>query len=85
MLLLSRRCPHTGIVNFYAEGEPHIAIGSIAHCGTKAASTPGFAWRCHSGVTESSGFAPDLRTAERRLVNFYAMLDHLEPDQPTTR
>jgi hypothetical protein len=73
--LSSRRCPHTGVVNFYDRSNPHLAVGSIARCGTSAADH-GFAWRCYSGEIESSGRAPDLQTAERRLVNFYAMIEH---------
>jgi hypothetical protein len=75
MLLSSRRCPHTGVVNFYAETEPHFSIGCIASCGTSAETPTGFTWRCYSGSSEISGRAPDLRTAERRLVNFYAMVE----------
>jgi hypothetical protein len=80
MLLSSRRCPHTGVVNFYAVAEPHMAIGSISRCGT-AAQSDGFAWRCYTGAAESSGRAPDLRTAERRLTNFYAMVEQWTPER----
>lgn len=80
MQLSSRRCPHTGVVNFYAVTDPHIAIGSIARCGT-AADVSGFAWRCYTAAAESSGRAPDLKTAERRLTNFYAMVEQSSPEQ----
>jgi hypothetical protein len=72
-MLNTRRCPFTGIVNFYADDEPHMAVGSIARCGTEA-TTPSFAWRCYTGDHASSGHAPDLQTAERRLTNFIAMV-----------
>jgi hypothetical protein len=83
MLLSSRRCPHTGVVNFYATSDPHFAIGSIARCGT-AAEIAGFTWRCYAGEAESSGRAPDLKTAERRLTNFYAMVEHSAHDRRLT-
>lgn len=72
--LSSRRCPYTGVVNFFDLSNPHVAVGSIARCGTSAADT-GFTWRCYSGESESAGRAPDLQTAERRLINFYAMIE----------
>lgn len=80
MHLSSRRCPYTGVVNFYAVTEPHFSVGCIARCGTSAQSSEGqsndgFTWRCYAGSAETSGRAPDLRTAERRLVNFYAMIE----------
>lgn len=73
-MLSSRRCPHTGVVNFFAETEPLFAVGSISHCGTTAAVDEGFTWRCYAGEAQSAGHAPDLKTAERRLTNFYAMV-----------
>jgi hypothetical protein len=75
-MLSSRRCPYTGVVNFYSVQDPHFAVGSIARCGTSAATNSAFAWRCYAGEAASSGVAPDLKTAERRLVNFYAMIEH---------
>lgn len=69
-MLLVRSCPHTGVVNFFDEYDPHIAVGSISRCGTAAGR---FAWRCYTLDTSLSGIAPDLSSAERRLVNTYAM------------
>ena len=63
-MLSAKRCPHTGVVNFYSEIDPHLAIGSIARCGTSAA---GFTWRCHGSGAERSGRAPDLESAQQRL------------------
>jgi hypothetical protein len=80
MLLSSRRCPHTGVVNFYAVSDPHFAIGSISRCGT-AADIVGFTWRCYASEAESCGRAPDLKTAERRLTNFYAMIENSGHDR----
>lgn len=80
MDLSSRRCPHTGVVNFYSEADPHFAIGSIARCGT-AADASGFTWRCYAGEALTAGHAPDLKTAERRLTNFYAMIEQVGHDR----
>jgi hypothetical protein len=78
-MLSSKRCPYTGVVNFYAASDPHMAVGSIARCGTAIEVTDGFTWRCYAGESLSAGHAPDLKTAERRLTNFYAMVATL-PD-----
>jgi hypothetical protein len=80
MYLSSRRCPHTGVVNFFSESDPHFAIGSIARCGT-AADVGGFTWRCYAGEALSAGHAPDLKTAERRLTNFYALVEQISPER----
>lgn len=71
-MLSAKRCPHTGIVNYFSELDPHLAVGSIARCGTSAA---GFTWRCHAGGAERSGRAPDLESAQQRLTSFLAVAD----------
>lgn len=72
--MLSKRCPFTGIINFYSEVEPHFSVGSIStfHARDKA---EGFTWRCYTDGGMTGGVAPDLQTAERRLANFLAIVD----------
>ncbi len=65
-MLLSKRCPHTDVLNFYDASEPHIAIGSITKCGRSAVTT-GYAWRFHEADNVRSGRAPDVFSAERDL------------------
>ncbi len=65
-MLLSKRCPHTHVVNFYDEAAPHISIGSITRCGTSAAAD-GYTWRLHAAETSRAGHSVDASTAERRL------------------
>jgi hypothetical protein len=69
-MLSTRLCPHTGVVNFFADAEPFIAIGSVIRGG---ASQP-YHWRCYVGQESAAGAAPDMRTAERRLVGRYREL-----------
>jgi hypothetical protein len=59
----SKRCPHTGVVNYFTEADPLLAVGSVA----ESREAPGFAWRCYIGE-ESGGLAPDLARAEARLA-----------------
>ncbi len=66
-MLLSKHCPHTGVVNFYDASEPHIAIGSI----TKSASAPSdhrFTWRFYALDSAPSGYAADEVSAKAKLV-----------------
>jgi len=72
-MLLVKRCPHTGVVNFFSEDEPFLAVASIARSNADAA-TEGFAWRCHAPDDSRSGFALDQSAAERQLLNNYATL-----------
>lgn len=75
--MLSKRCPFTGIINFYSDVDPHFAIGSIARGAMPGEERPSksFTWRCYTDDGTSAGTAPDLQTAERRLVNFLALVD----------
>jgi hypothetical protein len=61
-VISKRRCPHTGIVNFFANADPLVAIGSIS----ESPVTTDFAWRCYLGE-EISGLARNMTTAEASL------------------
>jgi len=69
-MLNRRHCPHTGIVNFFAEAEPFLAIGSVIRTDGSAP----YHWRCYVGLEPMAGAAPDLRTAERSLFSHYREL-----------
>jgi hypothetical protein len=62
-MLSKRRCPHTGVVNFFFATEPHLAVGSIV----KAEGT-GYFWRCYTDPCSGVGSAADMKTAERRVA-----------------
>lgn len=66
-MLSKCRCPHTGVVNFYTESDPLLAVGSVAEVGSPAR----YAWRCYVGK-EISGLAPDISLAEACLRNAIA-------------
>ena len=67
-MLLSKQCPHTGVVNFYEASEPYISIASITKCGTSAASER-YTWRFYASEGAPSGSAPDERSAEQKLLS----------------
>ena len=66
-MLSMKRCPHTGVVNFFDAQDPHFAVGSV----TKAEGRTFYYWRCYAGSGDGAGRATDLKTAERNLAEFY--------------
>lgn len=62
-MLAKKRCPHTGIVNFFCDPEPFMAVGSIAETGGSGACI----WRCYIGE-EARGLSANMASAEARLA-----------------
>ncbi len=62
-MLSKRRCPHTGVVNFFFVSDPHLAVGSIV----KVEGT-GYLWRCYADPYAGVGSEADIRTAEQRVA-----------------
>ena len=67
-MLLAKLCPHTGVVNLFAQAEPFLAIGSVVRADNGLCH-----WRCYLGQP-ASGVAPDMHAAERCLVGRYREL-----------
>jgi hypothetical protein len=63
-MVSKRRCPRTGVVNFYAESDPFLAVGSVIEVGRPAV----YQWRCYLGEEPAAGVARDMPTAERRIA-----------------
>jgi hypothetical protein len=66
-MLAKRRCPHTGIINFFLEPEPFMAVGSIS----ETARSKGYIWRSYIGE-EAAGLSADMASAEARLARLLA-------------
>jgi len=62
-MLSKRRCPHTGVVNFFFAADPHLAVGSIV----KVEGT-GYRWRCYTDPCAAVGSEGDMKTAEQRVA-----------------
>jgi hypothetical protein len=62
-MLSKRRCPHTGVVNFFFAADPHFAVGSVVK-----AERSGYLWRCYTDPCTSTGTVADIKTAERRVA-----------------
>ena len=63
-------CPHTGVVNYFTQADPLLAVGSVAEAGASAR----YVWRCYVGE-EACGLEPDLSSAEARLRSAVACGD----------
>jgi len=62
-MLSKRRCPHTGVVNFFFTSDPYLAVGSVVK-----GERSGYLWRCYTDPCEAAGTVRNMRTAERRVV-----------------
>lgn len=62
-MLSKRLCPHTGIVNFYFDAEPHFAVGSVVKT-----TDQGYLWRCYTDPCAAVGAEADRTMAEQRVA-----------------
>ena len=76
-MISKRHCPHTGIVNFFADADPAIAIGSVS----ETAAPPRFAWRCYLD-SPIGGTASDIAVAEAEVRRAIARRRGLAPPAP---
>jgi hypothetical protein len=67
-VITTKRCPHTGVVNFFVRADPYLAVGSVS----QDANPRQFVWRCYldgqgAGVADDAAIAEaDLRRAIAR-------------------
>lgn len=66
-MLSRRRCPFTGVINFYANDDPYMSVGSIA----KSAALGGYYWHCYAADDRVLGVTSNLKAAERAFANHY--------------
>jgi len=71
IVLRKKRCPHTGITNFFTDAEPFLAVGSVSETGSSASYT----WRCYLD-DEASGVSADISLAEAHLRLAIANREH---------
>jgi hypothetical protein len=62
-MLSKRLCPHTGIVNFYFDAEPHFAVGSVVKITDRR-----YLWRCYTDPCTGVGAEADIEMAEQRVA-----------------
>ena len=71
-MLLRRRCPHTGVINYFSESDPLMSVGSVVV--EARAPQAEFAWRCYIDE-RACGIVPDAALAEANLKRAIARLD----------
>ena len=71
-MITKRRCPHTGVVNFYERTEPLFAVGSVS-AGTKRSAR--YIWRSYLDDQEA-GVAQNISIAEAHLRSAIARAKH---------
>jgi hypothetical protein len=62
-MLSKRLCPHTGVVNFFFEREPHFAVGSVVKVDGR------YLWHCYTDPFEAVGAEADIAVAEQRVAD----------------
>jgi hypothetical protein len=62
-MLMQKRCPHTGIINFFATTDPNLAIGAA----TTSDRSNHVSWRFYLDDA-TAGWTRDLASAERLLA-----------------
>ena len=70
-MLLRKRCPYTGVINYFSESDPLMSVGSVVEA--RAPHTE-FAWRCYIDE-RACGIVPDAALAEANLKRAIARLD----------
>jgi hypothetical protein len=61
-MLSKRRCPYTGVINFYSSEDPFLAIGSVVRV-----ARPCYHWRFYADPCAGVGATKDLGSAEALL------------------
>lgn len=62
-MLIKRRCTATGVINFFSQQEPYLAVGSVI---SRSGPIP-FIWRYHGEARPAAGAARDWKTVERAM------------------
>ncbi|HEY7083828.1 MAG TPA: hypothetical protein VH519_03345 [Hyphomicrobiaceae bacterium] len=75
-MITKRRCPHTGIVNFFSRSDPLLAVGSVS----QATSPTHYVWRSYLDDRQS-GVAADSAAAEAHLRDAIACRRDAKPDR----
>lgn len=75
-MITKRRCPHTGIVNFFSHSDPLLAVGSVS----QAMSPIHYVWRSYLDDRQS-GVAADCAAAEAHLRDAIACRRDAKPDR----
>jgi hypothetical protein len=70
-VLVRKRCPHTGVINYFSESDPLMSVGSVVEA---RAPQSEYAWRCYIDE-RACGIVADSALAESHLKKAIARLD----------
>jgi hypothetical protein len=73
-VITKRRCPHTGIVNFFSHADPLLAVGSVS----RETGPTQYVWRSY--LDDRSGVAVDSAAAEAHLRDAIARHPDANPN-----
>jgi hypothetical protein len=73
-MLSKRRCPHTGVINFYSSEDPFLPVGSVVK--TEGAR---YLWRYYADPCAGVGATRDIISAEAHLAELCAEAGRREP------
>ena len=95
-MITKRRCPHTGIVNFFSHTDPLLAVGSVSRERAPSCTRPSHTTRSHTTLSHPtashyvwrsylddrrSGIASDIAVAEAHLRDAIARRPDPRPDR----
>jgi hypothetical protein len=75
-MLTKRRCTATGVINFFARHEPHIAVGTVI----PRSQPVHYVWHFHGETGPAAGLARDWQTAERAINERFREARQAEDD-----
>ena len=64
-MLTTRRCPRTGVLNFFEKHDPYIAVATVVPL------ADGFIWHYHGDGPQPDGLAAALATAAQAIKTQY--------------
>jgi hypothetical protein len=79
-MLSKRRCPYTGVINFYTSDDLFLPVGSVV----KAAGAR-YLWRYYADPGAGVGATRDIVSAEVHLAELCAETARLEASSPFSR
>lgn len=79
-MLSKRRCPHTGVINFYSSDDPFLPVGSVVK-----AEGARYLWRCYADPCAGVGTVRDIVSAEAHLAQLCAEAAGIEARSATNR
>ena len=72
-MLSKRRCPHTGVINFYSSEDAFLPVGSVVK-----AEGGRYLWRYYADPCAGVGTARDIVSAEAHLAELGAETERIE-------